>query len=132
MKTAASLVDATTSLPGREEIEAAARFIAPLVPPTPQYAWPQVAAAFGAEVWLKHENHTPIGAFKARSAATYFHKLMEREPTCPGVITATRGNHGQAVGLAARRFRLPATIYVPQGNGVEKNAAMRALGVTLI
>jgi threonine dehydratase len=120
------------TLPAREQIEAAADFIAPLVPPTPQYRWPQVAAAFGAEVWLKHENHTPIGAFKARSAATYFRRLMEREPHCPGVVTATRGNHGQAVGLAAARFKLPATVYVPRGNGVEKNAAMRALGVTLV
>jgi threonine dehydratase len=120
------------ALPAREQIESAAQMLASLVPPTPQYQWPQVAAAFGAEVWLKHENHTPIGAFKARSAATYFHKLMEREPACRGVITATRGNHGQAVGLAARRFKLPATIYVPHGNGMEKNAAMRALGVTLV
>jgi threonine dehydratase len=119
-------------LPARDQIESAASFLASLVPPTPQYLWPQVAAAFGTEVWLKHENHTPIGAFKARSAAIYFKKLMEREPACPGVITATRGNHGQAVGLAACRFKLPATIYVPHGNGVEKNAAMRALGVTLV
>jgi threonine dehydratase len=122
----------SAALPGREQIEAAARFLAPLVPPTPQYAWPQVAAAFGTEVWLKHENHTPIGAFKARSAAVYFRQLMEREPACRGVITATRGNHGQAVGLAARRFKLPATIYVPHGNSVEKNAAMRALGARLV
>ena len=119
-------------LPARDQIESAASFLASLVPPTPQYLWPQVAAAFGTEVWLKHENHTPIGAFKARSAAIYFKKLMERERACPGVITATRGNHGQAVGLAARRFKLPATIYVPHGNGMEKNAAMRALGVTLV
>jgi threonine dehydratase len=102
------------------------------VPPTPQFVWPQVAAAFGTEVWMKHENHTPIGAFKARSAAMYFQKMMQREPRCPGVITATRGNHGQAVGLAARRFKLPATVYVPHGNSVEKNAAMRALGVKLV
>jgi threonine dehydratase len=119
-------------LPARDQIESAASFLASLVPPTPQYLWPQVAAAFGTEVWIKHENHTPIGAFKARSAAIYFRKLMEREPACPGVITATRGNHGQAVGLAARRFKLPATIYVPHGNSTEKNAAMRALGVTLV
>ncbi len=121
-----------SALPAREKIDDAARFLAPLVPPTPQFLLPQVTAAFGAEVWLKHENHTPIGAFKARSGATYFRALMQREPACPGVITATRGNHGQAVGLAARRFKLPATIYVPRGNGVEKNAAMRALGVTLV
>jgi threonine dehydratase len=119
-------------LPAREQIEAAASFLQPLVPPTPQYLWPQVAAAFGTEVWLKHENHTPIGAFKARSAAMYFQRLMQREPNCPGVITATRGNHGQAVGLAARRFKLPATVYVPHGNSVEKNNAMRALGVKLV
>jgi threonine dehydratase len=123
---------ATPALPDRAAIDSAAQFIATLVPSTPQYVWPQVAAAFGAEVWLKHENHTPIGAFKARSAAMYFQKMMQREPKCPGVITATRGNHGQAVGLAARRFKLPATVYVPHGNSVEKNNAMRALGVTLV
>ncbi|HEY6124784.1 MAG TPA: pyridoxal-phosphate dependent enzyme, partial [Steroidobacteraceae bacterium] len=117
------------ALPDRAAMESAAQFLATLVPPTPQYVWPQVAAAFGTEVWLKHENHTPIGAFKARSAAMYFEKMMQREPHCPGVITATRGNHGQAVGLAARRFKLPAIVYVPHGNSVEKNTAMRALGV---
>ena len=120
------------ALPGREAIESAARYLAPLVPPTPQYLWPQVTAAFGTEVWLKHENHTPIGAFKARSGAMYFKQLMEREPDCRGVITATRGNHGQAVALGARRFKLPATVYVPHGNSLEKNAAMSAQGVTLV
>jgi threonine dehydratase len=119
-------------LPDRAALESAAKLIATIVPPTPQYVWPQVAAAFGTEIWLKHENHTPIGAFKARSAAMYFQKLMQREPQCRGVITATRGNHGQAVGLAARRFKLPATVYVPHGNSAEKNAAMRALGVRLV
>jgi threonine dehydratase len=134
MKTTAATHASSPSpvLPGRSDMESAAEFLATLVPPTPQYVWPQVAAAFGAEIWLKHENHTPIGAFKARSAAVYFRKLMQREPGCRGVITATRGNHGQAVGLAARRFKLPATIYVPRGNSVEKNAAMRALGATLV
>jgi threonine dehydratase len=120
------------ALPGREAIESAARYLAPLVPPTPQYLWPQVAAALGTEVWLKHENHTPIGAFKARSGAMYFKQLMQREPRCRGVITATRGNHGQAVALGARRFKLPATVYVPHGNSLEKNAAMSAQGVTLV
>ena len=134
MKNAVASADLTPPfpLPGRDDMDSAARFLAPLVPPTPQYVWPQVAAAFGAEVWLKHENHSPIGAFKARSAAVYFQKLMEREPGVRGVITATRGNHGQAVGLAARRFKLPATVYVPHGNSLEKNAAMRALGVALV
>jgi len=120
------------SLPNGSAIEDAAAFLRDLVPPTPQYVWPQVAAAFGAEVWLKHENHTPIGAFKARSVAIYFREMLRREPRCAGVITATRGNHGQAAGLAARRFKLPVTIYVPHGNSVEKNAAMRALGVKLV
>jgi threonine dehydratase len=119
-------------LPDRDAIEAAAELLRTLVPPTPQFLWPQVAQAFGAHVWIKHENHTPIGAFKARSAALYFHKLMQREPGARGVITATRGNHGQAVGLAASRFKLPATVYVPRGNSTEKNSAMRALGVKLV
>jgi threonine dehydratase len=122
----------TFSLPDREAIEAAAEQLRTLVPPTPQYLWPQVVEAFGANVWIKHENHTPIGAFKARSAAMYFQKALQHQPGIRGVITATRGNHGQAVGLAARRFKLPATIYVPHGNSVEKNNAMRALGATLV
>jgi threonine dehydratase len=122
----------TWPLPSRAAIEDARRLLQSLVPATPQFAWPQVCAAFDAEVWLKHENHTPIGAFKARSVATYFARLLERDPKIPGVITATRGNHGQAVGLAARRFDLPATVYVPRGNSVEKNAAMSALGVELV
>jgi threonine dehydratase len=120
------------SLPDREAIEAAAEELRAVVPPTPQYLWPQVAAAFGANVWIKHENHTPIGAFKARSTAIYFSKSVQHQPGVRGVITATRGNHGQAVGLAARRFKLPATIYVPHGNSLEKNNAMRALGARLV
>ncbi len=119
-------------LPDRAAIEDAAGFLRDLVPPTPQYVWPRVAAEFGAEVWLKHENHTPIGAFKARSVAVYFRELLRREPGVRGVVTATRGNHGQAVALAARRFKLPATVYVPLGNSLEKNAAMRAFGATLV
>jgi threonine dehydratase len=122
----------TPALPDREAIESAAELLRTLVPPTPQYLWPQVAQAFGANVWIKHENHTPIGAFKARSAAIYFHRLAQKHPQPPGVITATRGNHGQAVGLAARRYKLPATVYVPRGNSAEKNNAMRALGVKLV
>ncbi len=119
-------------LPDAHAIAAAADFLRDLVPPTPQFVWPQIAAAFGAEVWFKHENHTPIGAFKARSVAIYFRELLRRESGVRGVVTATRGNHGQAVGLAARHFKLPATVYVPRGNSVEKNAAMRALGANLI
>ncbi len=102
------------------------------MPPTPQYAWPLLRERVGCEVWLKHENHTPIGAFKVRGGLTYFAGLREIDPGCKGVITATRGNHGQSVGLAARRSDLPAVIVVPRGNSTEKNAAMRALGVELI
>ena len=120
------------ALPDAAAIRDAANFLRDLVPPTPQFVWPQVAAAFGAEVWIKHENHTPIGAFKARSVAVYFRELLRRDSSVRGVVTATRGNHGQAVGLAARLFKLPATIYVPRGNSVEKNSAMRALGATLV
>ncbi len=129
---AASTPKPRYSLPDREAIEAAAEELRDVVPPTPQYLWPQVAEAFGANVWIKHENHTPIGAFKARSTAIYFSKSVQHQPGVRGVITATRGNHGQAVGLAARRFKLPATIYVPHGNSVEKNNAMRALGAKLV
>ncbi len=119
-------------LPSLAELDAAARIVNAVVPPTPQYAWPLLRERVGCEVWLKHENHTPIGAFKVRGGLTYFAGLREIDPGCKGVITATRGNHGQSVGLAARRSDLPAVIVVPRGNSTEKNAAMRALGVELI
>lgn len=122
----------TMRLPSIEELDLAALIVRAVVPPTPQYAWPLLGERTGANLWIKHENHTPTGAFKIRGGLTYFSKLREIDPTCVGVITATRGNHGQSVGLAARRYGLPATIIVPHGNSREKNAAMRALGVTLI
>jgi threonine dehydratase len=100
--------------------------------PTPQQAWPLLDQRVGANVWVKHENHTPVGAFKLRGGLTYFDALRRREPQCRGVVSATRGNHGQSVGFAARRLGFAATIVVPHGNSVEKNAAMRALGVELI
>jgi len=103
-----------------------------VVPPTPQYAWPLLRERLGMPVWVKHENHTPAGAFKLRGGLTYFETLAKREPALRGVISATRGNHGQSVGFSARRHGLQATIVVPQGNSVEKNAAMRALGVELL
>lgn len=102
------------------------------VDPTPQYRWPLLCERLGTEIWLKHENHTPTGAFKVRGGLVYFKYLRQTQPDCPGVISATRGNHGQSVGFAARRVGLPATILVPHGNSREKNAAMRALGVRLI
>ena len=116
----------------REEIEAARRTVYAAMPPTPQYAWPLLAQRLGCTVWAKHENHTPAGAFKVRGGLTYFETLAREQPAVRRVISATRGNHGQSVGFAARRHGLAATIVVPHGNSVEKNAAMRALGVTLV
>lgn len=118
-------------IPSLSELEAAAAVVHAVFPPTPQYAWPLLEAALGTEVWVKHENHTPIGAFKLRGGLVYFNDLA-RSKAVRGVISATRGNHGQSVGFAARRHGLGATIVVPRGNSVEKNAAMRALGVELI
>ncbi|MBC7469909.1 MAG: threonine dehydratase [Ramlibacter sp.] len=103
-----------------------------VMPPTPQYAWPLLRQRLGITVWVKHENHTPTGAFKVRGGLTYFDTLRRENPQVTGVISATRGNHGQSVGLAARRCGLTATIIVPMGNSTEKNAAMRALGATLV
>jgi len=115
-----------------DEIEAARQAVYAVMPPTPQYAWPLLRERLGMTVWVKHENHTPAGAFKVRGGLTYFAGLAQSGRGKRGVITATRGNHGQSVGLAARKYGLPATIVVPHGNSVEKNAAMRALGVTLV
>lgn len=115
-----------------DDIEAAQRTVYAAMPPTPQYAWPMLGARLGATVWAKHENHTPAGAFKIRGGLTYFERLVQTHPDVRHVVSATRGNHGQSVGFAARRHGLAATIVVPHGNSVEKNAAMRALGVTLV
>ena len=115
-----------------ESIAEARRIVHLSMAPTPQQRWPLLDARLGAAVWVKHENHTPIGAFKLRGGLVYFDGLLRREPGCPGVVSATRGNHGQSVGFAARRHGIAATIVVPHGNSVEKNAAMRALGVELV
>jgi threonine dehydratase len=119
-------------LPSLAEIEAAAALIDTVVPPTPQFTWPLLNARAGCELWVKHENHTPLGAFKVRGGLMYFDRLRQREPGVRGVIAATRGNHGQAVAFAARRHGLPAVIVVPHGNSLEKNAAMRGLGAELV
>lgn len=119
-------------LPDRSALESAAEIVYRALPPTPQYVWPLLAEALGAETWLKHENHTPCGAFKVRGGLVYFDELSRREPGCRGVISATRGNHGQSIGFAARSTGVEATVYVPFGNSQEKNAAMRALGVRLV
>jgi len=114
------------------EIEAASEIVYAAMGPTPQFNWPLLSERLGAEIWVKHENHTPVGAFKIRGGLVYFHHLVTSGPKPSGVISATRGNHGQSVGFAALRQGLAATIVVPYGNSVEKNAAMRALGVELI
>ncbi|SFK21787.1 threonine dehydratase [Falsiroseomonas stagni] len=113
-------------------LEAAARLVHGVFPPTPQYAWPLLAARTGAEVWVKHENHTPTGAFKVRGGLVYMERLARDRPGVPGVISATRGNHGQSLAYAGARSGVPVTIVVPRGNSAEKNAAMRAQGATLV
>jgi threonine dehydratase len=123
---------ATAGLPTLDEVRAAAELVYRLMPPTPQYRWPLLCERLGTEVWVKHENHTPIGAFKARTAIVYAEELLKREPGTRGLIAATRGNHGQSVALAAQRKNLECVIVVPHGNSAAKNAAMRAQGAKLI
>lgn len=115
-----------------EEIESAAQVIYKEFQATPQYQWGLLSQRLGATCWLKHENHTPVGAFKIRGGLTYFHHLKKTHTLPQQVVSATRGNHGQSIGWAARAHGVACTIVVPIGNSVEKNAAMRALGVTLI
>jgi threonine dehydratase len=114
------------------DIENAAALVHQTMAPTPQICWPLLAARCGAEVWVKHENHTLTGAFKIRGGLTYMADLKAHEPGIRGVIAATRGNHGQSIALAARKNGLAATIIVPHGNSREKNLAMQAFGAELI
>ena len=116
----------------KSEIDAALATVRAVLPPTTQQRWPLLDARVGAKVWIKHENHTVVGAFKVRGGLVYFDALRRREPGLRGVISATRGNHGQSVAFAARRYGFAASIVVPHGNSLEKNAAMRALGAELI
>jgi len=120
------------TLPSLDALEAAAAIVHRVIPPTPQIRWPLLCARTGAEVWVKHENHTPAGAFKLRGGLVYMEQLRRREPDVKGVIAATRGNHGQSAAYCAARAGLAAVIVVPRGNNVEKNAAMRAQGAELI
>jgi threonine dehydratase len=114
------------------ELEDVVPLVHTLVPPTPQHAWPLLARRTGVNVWVKHENHTPIGAFKVRGGIVYLDALKRSAARPNGVVTATRGNHGQSIALAAARAGLPCTIFVPRGNSREKNAAMQAFGAELI
>jgi threonine dehydratase len=117
---------------GEAGLEAAARLVYGALPPTPQYPWPLLARRTGCEVWVKHENHTPIGAFKVRGGVVYMDRLRRERPHVKGVVSATRGNHGQSIAFAAARAGVAATIVVPHGNSVEKNAAMRAFGAEVL
>ena len=115
-----------------EAFEATAEQVHSMMTPTPQYNWPLLSARAGAEVWVKHENQTPTGAFKVRGGLIYVDALLAREPGIAGVIAATRGNHGQSVACAATRRGLKSVVVVPRGNSLEKNAAMRAQGAEII
>lgn len=119
-------------LPDLEVIRQAAELVYRTMPPTPQYCWPLLNERAEAEVWVKHENHSPVGAFKIRGGLVYMDWLRREHPEITTVVTATRGNHGQSIALAATRNGIRAVIVVPRGNSVEKNRAMRELGAELV
>jgi threonine dehydratase len=118
-------------LPNLEAIRGAAREIYAVMPPTPQFTWPLLDARAERAVWVKHENHTRLGAFKIRGGIVYFNRLRERGDI-RGAICATRGNYGQSIAFNGARTSIPVTIVVPHGNSREKNAAMRAVGAEFI
>ena len=115
-----------------KQLEQAHAIVGAAMPPTPAYAWPLLSERLGATAIVKHENHTPIGAFKVRGGLVYVDRLKRERPHTAGLISATRGNHGQSLAFAASRYRVPVTIYVPHDNSIEKNRAMRAFGANLI
>ena len=119
-------------LPSIQEIEAAAKIVYERLPRTPQLAWPAISERVGAEVWVKHENLQPIGAFKIRGGVYYMNQLAAKQARIEGVITATRGNHGQSIAMAASRLGVHAMVVVPHGNSRSKNDAMRSLGAELV
>jgi len=121
-----------TDLPTLAEIEAAAQTVYAAFGPTPQYRWPTLSQRLGTDCWVKHDNHTPVGAFKVRGGLTYFEHLARTGQMPREVISATRGNHGQSIAYAAARHGVACTIVVPLGNSTEKNAAMRSLGAELV
>jgi threonine dehydratase len=115
-----------------DEFSEASQVVSRYMAPTPQFSWPLLNDAVGAEVWLKHENCTPTGAFKVRGGLVYIDRLVRERHTVNGVVCATRGNHGQSVAFAGRSAGVPVTIVVPHGNSADKNAAMRGFGAELI
>lgn len=120
------------SFPDLHDLKAARAVIARSLTPSAQICWPLLSARIDGEVWVKHENHLPTGAFKIRGGLVHLDRLLTESPGLRGVISATRGNHGQSLALAGRQLGLPVTILVPEGNSAEKNAAMRAYGAELI
>jgi threonine dehydratase len=120
------------TLPSLAALRSAADTVHRVIPPTPQICWPLLCERTGTEVWVKHENHTPLGSFKIRGGVLYVEELMRKEPNVSEVIAATRGNHGQSIAFAAHRAGIRTLIVTPHGNSREKNAAMRALGARLI
>ncbi len=114
----------------RPELDAAHTLICVTLAPTPAIAWPLLAARAGAEVWVKHENHLPTGAFKVRGGLVFMDAHQRGGEG--GIVTATRGNHGQSLAFAGRRAGVPVTIVVPHGNSREKNAAMTGYGAMLV
>jgi len=114
------------------ELERAAQLVHRTISPTPQYRWPKLSRRAGCSMWVKHENHTPTGAFKVRGGLVYVERLRRTRPETPGVISATRGNHGQSIAFAAARAGLPATIYVPRGNSQDQNSAIAAFGANVV
>ena len=119
------------SLP-MSELERTSELVHRVVPPTPQYAWPKLQSRVGCTVWVKHENQTPTGAFKVRGGIVYLDRLKRTQPGVAGVVSATRGNHGQSISFAAARAGVPATLYVPIGNSPDQNSAMQAFGARVV
>src|SRR5882672_7239887 len=115
-----------------QQLERAQDIVGAAMPPTPAHLWPLLSERLGATVIVKHENHTPTGAFKVRGGLVYVDRLKRERPHTAGLISATTGNHGQSIAFAASRYRMPVTIFVPHGNSVEKNRAMRAFGANLV
>jgi threonine dehydratase len=115
-----------------EQLQRAQDIVSAAMPPTPAHLWPLLSERLGATAIVKHENHTPTGAFKVRGGLVYLDRLKRERPHTAGLISATRGNHGQSLAYAASRYRVPVTIFVPHGNSIEKNRAMRAFGANLV
>ena len=114
------------------ELESAAQLVHQVIAPTPQYNWPKLSRRAGCAVWVKHENHTPTGAFKVRGGLVYLDRLRREQPSIEGVISATRGNHGQSIAFAAARSQIPATVYVPHGNSTDQNSSIATFGAKLV